>query len=487
MKKIHRKIFFWFFFGLFLTTTPLAVFYSQGYRFDFSGKIFVHSGSITVKSVPSGVNVFVNDISQKTSSLDIINNSVTVNGLRPGNYKLRLSADGYRDWEKNVEVHSGISTEFWNVFLVPSDIPAKKVDSSVGTKRYFVSPFNEKIAYVKENGGSMEIWFSDPAKNENMRLYESKDVFFSGDEFENAEWNTKEKLILNPVFKNEKKDFLILDSEQSAEPAFLSKIISSKNPAKARWSPKEEKGIYFSTKPEKNGEQGNLYFIDSASGEEKLIAEKIEAFDISSNRLYTLKENGVLYKTDLEGNGEEQVAASAFSSSGAGDSRLIIYDDNRQALITGEGDLTVRNKGKEEFMEKIAGGIKGIQFSDDGKKLLFWSGNEISVMFLRDWDVQPQRVEGEIQQIIRFSSPVKNVFWYRDYEHIFFTNAGKVKIAELDSRDRRLCFDVLRYDSEFFLSSYDSYNGTFYYLDGKQGEENIFYFDIPEKTGFFAN
>ena len=121
MNVIYRKLFFWLAFVLFLATAPLAILYSQGYRFDQYKRIFIHSGSVTVKSVPASVNIYLDGELQPSGSLDIINNSLTVNGLRPGNYNLRLTAEGYNDWEKNIEVHSGVSTEFWNVFLVPQN------------------------------------------------------------------------------------------------------------------------------------------------------------------------------------------------------------------------------------------------------------------------------------------------------------------------------------------------------------------------------
>lgn len=485
MKKGFRKILFWLFFVLFAVTTPLAVFYSLGYRFDFYQKIFVHSGSITIKSTPSGANIFVDGRQQTGSSLDIINNSTTIGGLRPGNYNLRITADGYSSWEKNIEVHSGVSTEFWNIFLVPSSISVNEISSSQNTKRYFVSPFNQKISFVKEVENKIEVWLEDLRNKKSTLLFSGEGIRFSDNELENAEWNIKEKLILNPVWKDGKKDFLVLDAEQQMEPVYLSQIAGSEVIDEARWSPQEEKGIYFLANSDSKGLK-NLYFAGLDTKEKTLIAEKVRAYDISSNHLYALAENNILYKLNLDGGGKNQIIASSFPVEETDDLRLIAYDDNRQALIAKKGNLVVHNNGKEDFLKNIASGVRSIQFSDDGKKLLYWSDNEIGVMFLRDWDVQPRREENEIQQIIRFSSPIGNVFWYRDYEHIFFSNAGKVKMIELDPRDRRICFDVLSYNSENFTSSYDSYNGAYYFLDEVNGALNISYFNIPEKKNIFG-
>ena len=75
MAVFYRKLFFWIFVLLFLATTPVAILYSQGYRFDQYKKIFIHSGSITVKSTPASVNIYLNGKLQSSSAFNIINNS----------------------------------------------------------------------------------------------------------------------------------------------------------------------------------------------------------------------------------------------------------------------------------------------------------------------------------------------------------------------------------------------------------------------------
>ncbi|HLP47856.1 MAG TPA: hypothetical protein VK469_18070, partial [Candidatus Kapabacteria bacterium] len=163
-------------------------------------------------------------------------------------------------------------------------------------------------------------------------------------------------------------------------------------------------------------------------------------------------------------------------------------DDDRQAIISQNGELYVHNNGETtgNTLKKVTDVAKSVQFSNDGKKLLYWSDNEIYVLYLRKWDVQPRRDENEIQQIVRFSAPIKNVFWYRDYEHIFFSAQNAVKIIELDSRDHRALEDIFKYSSDEFSSSYDSANGIFYYTDESSGTKKLFYLYIPEQTSFFG-
>ena len=487
MAIFYRKLFFWIFVLLFLTTTPVAILYSQGYRFDQYKKIFIHSGSITVKSTPASASIYLNGKLQSSSAFNIINNSTTINGLRPGNYDLRVSADGYGTWEKNVDVHSGVSTEFWNIVLAPQKNTPKEL-SADGALRYFPSPFGKNIAYVKKNGENLEIWSIIRSSNASTLILSQKDFDFSSDVFENIEWNTKETLFIVPVEHGGKNDFVVLDSGKGQDPIFLSQITGLSEMDHVRWSPANQNEIYFVAKDD-SGAQNNLYRMDLGAGKPEIILEGIKAYDLSKNSIYFLQQNNIVYKTDLDGKNEDQLVLAPIDLSDANEkTRLIAYDDNRQAIVSESGELYVHNNGETtgDTLKKIADGIKSVQFSNDGKKLLYWSDNEINVLYLRKWDVQPRREENEVQQIVRISSPVKNVFWYRDYEHIFFSTQNSVKIIELDSRDHRAADDIFKYNSENFLSSYDSANGIYYYVDEIEGTRKLFYLYIPAQTNFFG-
>ncbi len=485
MAAFYRHLFFWVFAILFLFTTPVAILYSQGYRFNQYQGIFIHSGSITVKSTPSSINVFLNGQLQPSGRLGMINNSTTLNGLRPGTYNLKVTADGYKDWEKNIEVHSGVSTEFWNVFLPQKDYSPKELNAE-DVQRYFPSPFGKKVAYFKKNAENLEIWSLDMKKNESTLIFSKPGLDFSTDLLENAEWDSNEQMLIAPIRSNGKKDFLILDSENVQAPALLSEMTSLSDLDRARWSSDNQETIYF-TAVSKEDSKKNLYRISLGTKDTEIISENVKAYDLSGKYIYFLKQNDIIYKSDLNGKGEKQMTVEAIPFSDPNEqSRLIVYDDDRQVVISERGQLFVHNNATTETLRKIGDDVLGAQFSDDGKKLLYWNNNEIEVLYLRVWDVQPRRSENETQQIIRFSTPIKNVFWYRDYEHIFFSTQNKLKIAELDQRDHRSVFDILGYNSENFTSSYDAANGIFYFLDEINGKRKFFYLNIPLQPGFFG-
>ncbi len=483
MKKSVRKILFWVFFAAFLIISPSVILYSQGYRFDWYKNIFIHSGSITVKSLPSTVDIYINGEKAEGNSLDIINRSITIGGLRPGNYDLRVRADGYREWQKNIEVHSGISTEFWNVLLVPNSIAPEKIDAG-DAKKIFLSPSKKKIAYLAETGEAKEIRYYDLENEKNILLHKNSELFLSDRKFSSVDWNTRENMILCPVMNEEKKDVVIVDLGGKNSEFFASQKFEVENIEKARWSLSNEYEFYFLSKPE-GKDSYSLYLANVYYESLKLVSDDVAAYDISANHLYLLKDNDTLHQTDLGGKGAVQIAAENLSVEKKMGSRLIAYDRERQIILDGSGNLLIHNKGKEDIVKKFEGNVQDAQFSNDGKKLLFWRDYDINVMFLRDWDDQPRRKENEIQQLIRFSSPISNVSWCRDYEHVFFANSKSMKLISIDSRDHRISSDIFQFTTDDFFSTYDPANRILYYLDGENIDRGIFFFEFPKGEGIF--
>lgn len=244
MSKAFRRILFWFLFLLFLIFTPVAILYSQGYRFDNYKMIFIHSGSVTIKSVPANPNIFIDGKLRSSNNLDIINNSITIGGLRPGNYDISISSDGYSGWGKNTEVHSGLSTEFWNVVLVPNDLGVKQLNSS-NVKRFFPSPFGKKVAYTQNSQNGFSLFIIDISKNEEKNIISETDLRPSDDINKNIEWNSKEDMLLCPVTRSSSNDYLIISDSGDFKPQFLSSTSQTTNPRNARWSPQENGIIYF--------------------------------------------------------------------------------------------------------------------------------------------------------------------------------------------------------------------------------------------------
>lgn len=172
----------------------------------------------------------------------------------------------------------------------------------------------------------------------------------------------------------------------------------------------------------------------------------------NDNIFYFQPPNYLLYKTDINGLTNEQLSLSPLPI----DSYKIIISANQKfvAAMNSNGQLYLLEPTKRIF-EKLTDEVKGAEFSLDNKKLLFWTNNEIWVVFLEDILIQPYKKAGEKELITRFSQEIANAVWYsEDNEHLIFTIGNTIKITELDGRDKRNTYDFLTIKgSEIFYNS----------------------------------
>lgn len=83
---------------------------------------------------------------------------------------------------------------------------------------------------------------------------------------------------------------------------------------------------------------------------------------------------------------------------------------------------------------ELGRGVLGYQESNDGSKLLWWTRNEIIVMWLQDTSYQPFRLAGETETITRISTSIARAAWWPDSHHIAFRTGTLYRIVELDNR-----------------------------------------------------
>ncbi len=137
---------------LFLITVSILIGYAFGYRYNFERGIFIHSGSITIKSNPPRIDISINGKNLDKKRINYINGANQINGLRPGTYDVEISAPTFKPWKKSIVVESGKSSEFWNVLLIKESYETTTFPLSSLTG-IFPSPNGEKLAlsHTKEN------------------------------------------------------------------------------------------------------------------------------------------------------------------------------------------------------------------------------------------------------------------------------------------------------------------------------------------------
>ncbi|MGB4834100.1 MAG: PEGA domain-containing protein [Candidatus Moraniibacteriota bacterium] len=437
-----RSFIFWVFTLSFFATAGFIIFYAFGYRYSQERGIFVYSGSITVSVLPQSVDIAIDNEPLSPKRYGILNETIHITGLMPGEHLLTVSAPGYRPWSKKVTIQSGVSSEFWNIILTRTDYPGVPLPNTAGTTRIYPHPDSDLLALAKERADEASVVVYDRTAQSGREVFARNGTTFDFDTSENFEWSPNGKKILLPLVENGVRTYYIVNIADGAVKK-LSDIVPGLTPSSARWNATGNEELIFLA-------AGALYRFDTVDTRTPLLlTTDVQAFEITDNYIYTAASgSGTVSRFRNSGSGENQTEITPPVGEDLGINAYVldVYDEERMALLerAGQKRLLIYNQTPEKKygFQEIATGVERFQFSNDGKKLLFASTNEIGVYFTRIWDVQPRRMENDTAQIARFSDPITNVTWSEDYEHILFTRGQTLKIIELDGRSGRAINDI---------------------------------------------
>ncbi len=476
-----KACFFWSLVVMFFITSSILILYSFGYTFNSERGIFVHAGSITIKSNPQNIDVEINE-ANVSKKLNMLNNSFHINRIRPDEYVIKISSPDFNTWTKKVSIKSGLSTEFWNVLLTRKNYERTNYNSG-NIDNFFIAPSKTLIATVQNDNAQLSINILDTEKNTNQTIFSSDKYSFTDDRNENIEWSPKSEKIIVPLKDGSEKKYFIITPENK-DIISLEDLAETSKISSVRWDSKNKDVVYYMSKR-------NLYRLDiERPQDKKIIAQHISSYDISGEFIYYFQlPNGIVFQTNLDGTMQPlQITTSAPYDMQDDSYRIIVYDKERIAMKNKSNQLFIFNKGfKDEYFKKLLDDASGVQFSNDGKKLLFWNNREIFSYFTREWETQPVRSENEILSVTRYSQPIDNVQWSSDYEHVIFSVSNQLKIAELDQRNNNNIFDIVNLSINNSKAVSNFSENRIYFTDiANEENSSLQSIQFPEEAGILG-
>ncbi|PIP24410.1 MAG: hypothetical protein COS25_00935 [Candidatus Nealsonbacteria bacterium CG02_land_8_20_14_3_00_37_10] len=386
MTKRTRTIIFSVCFLLFILIASSAVLYSQGYRFNLENKKFTQTGGLFFKIVPRQVDIYIDGKLNKRT--DFFFGSALVENLLPKKYKIEVKKEKYHSWEKTLEIKEKEVTEAKNIVLFPQDVNFNVLSSQV--EQFWFSPDQRKIILKEKEKLGWALKLYDLDKNIKSYLISGEDFFTKEPQLINLDFSEDSKKIYLEVSVGEEIKYFTLEEFDRAKPLLTE-----------RESPSP-------------------------------LVENVVVYQQVGNDIYYLDNSGHLFK-----NGE-RITVTPFPIKQETEYALEIFqgfiflrEDNN--LYKFNSDLKVF----ENFFERI----NSLKVSPDNKKLAYFSDYEIWILFLSDKNEPPQKRAGEKLFLIRLSERIIDVFWIND-NYLTFTAGDKIKISEIDDRDRLNIIDV---------------------------------------------
>jgi hypothetical protein len=427
-----RRILFWTFTGAFLATATLVLLLAFGYRFSFERGVFVYTGSITLKVTPlENIELALDGKPLDSTFYNFINGSITVPGITPGTHTLTLSSPGYQSWTQEVRITSGIATEFWNILLSPSTVPANLTTTLPRVERVFLSPDTDLVALLRtpEGSNTIEVDILRLSTNRTTPAYRSTNMKFDANRDENTEWSGDATYLSIPVLnaEGESETMLVNLATNTAETLATEKGLPHTD---VRWGLDDSDSLL-------SLQNDSLLRTDRETRASATLGRDILDYDISQNAIYTVTTVGLNKITSMTTGMSTLLYTFGAPLESSHQYKLTVYDETRMLLRnTTTGDVTLYDTRSDTLRRPSIGSpVLTKQFSDDGKKLLLGTASELYVWYLVDWEVQPVRPSGTLDSIVRYSAPVASPIWLLDYEHVLYAVGDGIRYIGLDKRD----------------------------------------------------
>jgi len=299
MKKRSRLILLIFCAVLFFFIAPLALFYSQGYRFDFDEKKFVETGGLYIKVSNTPAEIYLDGKFIRKTGL--LSNSILIKNLLPKKHNIEIKKEGFWSWQKTLEIEEKKVTKIENVLLIKKDISFKPLVAE-DVEDFLVSQDGKKTLLRTEE----ENWSLEELSLENG----VKRKILEGMEIIDWKWDSSKNRVLFQTNSGEKITYFLLD--YTPQIPILSELdFLDEETENISFNPKNDDEFFYL----KNQIMFRAKFQNPPTGgknEPQAFLNNIVTFKILENDIIWLSTSGFLFKSDYSGKTKEVLNQEPF-------------------------------------------------------------------------------------------------------------------------------------------------------------------------------
>lgn len=325
-----RIAFLGFFIVAFLIISPILILYTSGYRYDFKNGIIQETGAISIDILPKNSVAYLNDAKL------VAKIPIRLKNLAQGKYKIKLSADGYYDWEKEVVVENKQTVYIKEIKLIKKSEP-QKISSNKINKLY-LSPDNNYIIY-QTNESPTVFWLKNLKNNDENQILKG----MAGKNYE-VNWSkTKNNFAL--ITSDDLSDIYMVNTGDLTKTRNIAKDEKNKI-TRIQWNDSSQPEFYYSTK--------NQIIVINSETRQKLIVGKNTFIDwyVENGQVWTIQNSSTtdqnIIVEDTFGFSKE-FSQSGNLSGGKSSNWKFVRIQNNQILLkkSGISDMLLFDRNKQ--------------------------------------------------------------------------------------------------------------------------------------------
>ncbi len=149
--KISKKIRYAILFtaiAIFFIMAPALIMYTSGYRYDWKRGFLRETGALNIDIEPKNAGVTINGVKMKPGM------PLRLTDRIPGKYKILISAPGYIDWQKEIEIKNKQTLYIKDVSLLKSNQPSLIAEGNVNDVK--ISFDGKYLSYLRTTETNIE-------------------------------------------------------------------------------------------------------------------------------------------------------------------------------------------------------------------------------------------------------------------------------------------------------------------------------------------
>lgn len=389
--------------------------YGNGYTYDLKSRRLVHKGLLIVSTTPGSARLSINGKNAKGGT-------PYRNTYEAGRYSLEITKDGYRSWQKFVDVVAAQASLVQYVILLPQHLQVGTAASFPAISQTLASRDHSRQALVVPSSAQAGVWWLDTQSKQQTRVYQTS-LDASGQPTERLEvlgWsNDAGHLLLRRTGSDAKVNLLVVAANGNDPPINLTDTLQQPF-TDLRFGNGSWRELYWST-------PDGLRRVDLSTDQvSSPLTEPVLAYTYAGDRVLYVANIGVNPSLwSLDRNGKRTRLADKLPVSKSYQLDYSTYIGQSQVMLTatdaGQAWL-FSDIFDKPHLKTITAAAAQVQFNGDGRFALLYDATHVSV-----YDLE----RDQLYSFPAINSSVTGISWYDNY-HLLFNRSGQIVLSEFD-------------------------------------------------------